>query len=88
MKKQFYITIDLDTAQPEAIASVLNFDIQGHYAVDDLLRQHRFDVTPSYFKLNYSFMSSILSDMLRNLANDIDDLAANEFLGISEEAAE
>ena len=88
MKKQFYITIDLDTAQHEAIATVLNFDIQGHYAEDDLLRQHRFDVTPSYFKLNYSFMSSILSDMLRNLANDIDDLAANEFLGISEEAAE
>ena len=88
MKKQFYITIELDTAQPEAIATVMNFDIQGHHAADDLLRQRRFDVTPSYFKLKYSFMSSILSDMLRNLANDIDDLAANEFLGISEEAAE
>ena len=88
MKKQFYITIELDTAQPEAIATVMNFDIQGCFASDDLLRQHRFDITPSYFKLNYSYMSSILSDMLRNLANHIDDLAANEFLGISEEGAE
>ena len=59
MKKQFYITIELDTAQPEAIATVMNFDIQGRFAADDLLRQHRFDITPSYFKLNYSLMSSI-----------------------------
>lgn len=85
MRKYFNIIIELDTDTPEAVATVANIDLEGERAGDDLQKQYCFDVTPDQFDLNYSFMSTILSRMLREIANNIDDVAYKGYLGISEE---
>lgn len=85
MRKLFSVVIDLDTDTPEAVASVLNIDIRGQHVAENLSKHSCFDVTPSQFDLHYSFTSSILSGMLRDLANNIDDVAQKEYFGISEE---
>jgi hypothetical protein len=85
MRKYFNIIIELDTDKPEAIATFTSIDIEGARAADDLPKQCCFDVTPSQFDINYSFMSSIFSGILRDLANNIDDVAQKEYFGISEE---
>jgi hypothetical protein len=85
MRKYFNIIIELDTDTPEAVATVANIDIEGERAGDDLLKQYCFDVTPDQFDLNYGFMSTILSDMLRDIANNIDDISQKQYFGISEE---
>lgn len=85
MRKYFNIIIELDTDTPEAVATVTNIDLEGAHAGDDLPKQYCFDVTPGQFEINYSFMSSILSAMLRDIANNIDDIAQKQYFGISEE---
>jgi hypothetical protein len=85
MRKYFNIIIELDTDTPEAVATVLNIDQKGALFLEDLPKHSCFDVTPSQFDLHYSFTSSILSGILRDLANNIDDVAQKEYFGISEE---